>query len=74
MYKNGCRLAEDDKLIIAPRDKDKPPSWAIAIADMDVVWVNTDLFKKLNKLRYKKPCDICPEQIKAKCKYVLKSC
>lgn len=65
--KNICRL-EDPMLIVAPHDKGEPPSWVPAFHGEDVVWVEREIFDELKKLRHKKPCKICPIEIKKKCR------
>lgn len=63
---NICRLV-DPRLIVAPQDKGSSPSWVPAFHGEEVVWVDREIFDKLKKLRYEKPCDICPIEIKKKC-------
>ena len=64
---NICRLV-DPELIVAPHDKGSPPSWVPAFHGEEVVWVDREIFDKLKKLRDEKPCEICPVEIKKKCK------
>ena len=64
---NACRLV-DPTLIVAPQDKGESPSWVPAFNGEEVVWVDRETFDKLKKLRENKPCDICPMEIKKKCK------
>ncbi len=63
----GCRLVENN-VILAPHDPGSPPSWAPGGPGITVFWVDRPLFNKLKELRHKKPCDICPDQIKSTCK------
>lgn len=64
---NICRLV-DPELIIAPQDNGSPPSWVPAFHGEEVVWIDREIFGKLKKLRDDKPCEICPIEIKKKCK------
>lgn len=68
--KDICRLV-DSELIVAPHDEGSPPSWASAFRGEEVVWVDREIFDKLKKLIDEKPCEICPAEIKKKCKVVL---
>lgn len=62
-----CRLAEDNNLALLPLDKGSPPPWYPAFAGVEGVYVERELFDKLKKRRYGKPCDICPDEVKTKC-------
>lgn len=66
---NICRLL-DPNLIVAPHDKGSPPSWVPAFHGEEVVWVDREIFDKLKELRDNQPCNICPNEIKKKCKLV----
>lgn len=68
---SGCLLI-DPKVIVAPQDKGEPPSWVPAWHGEKVFWVNRPIFNQLKEKRHKKPCKICPDEIKKKCQVVKK--
>jgi len=62
-----CRLAYDEKLIVAPQEKGEPPAWVAVSTCVEVIWVDQELYEQWKSRRYEKPCDICPKEIKGKC-------
>ena len=63
-----CRIADDKNLVILPQDKGEPPLWYPAFAGVVGVYVPRDVFDKLKKLRYSKPCGYCPDEVKKECR------
>ena len=61
-----CSLVKNN-VILVPHNPGEPPSWVPALPGAEIHWVREALFEKLKELRYKKPCDICPDEIKNKC-------
>ena len=55
------------KVILASHDPGEPPSWIPPFPDVEVFWVNRVLLDQLKELRYKMPCNICPDEIRKKC-------
>jgi len=62
----GCLMVKND-LILAPHDPGSPPSWAPYHKGAEIHWVDRKLFDQLKKVRYEKPCHICPDFLKSKC-------
>ena len=61
-----CSIVKNS-VILVPHDPGEPPSWVPALPGAKIYWVKRNLFDKLKELRYKKPCDICPDDIKKDC-------
>lgn len=61
-----CLLTKVD-LILVPYDPGRPPAWTHSLKGAEIHWVKRRLFNKLKLVRYKKPCNICPEFLKSKC-------
>ena len=61
-----CSLVKNN-VILVPHEPGEPPSWVPALPGAKIYWVKINMFEKLKELRYKKPCDICPDEIKKEC-------
>ena len=62
-----CML-RNPKVVIAPQDPGQPPSWVDTANIITVIWVDRMLFNELKVRKYDIPCDICPSELKDKCK------
>lgn len=61
-----CSLVKNNVILLV-HEPGKPPSWFPALPGAEIHYVRANLFEKLKESRYKKPCHICPDEIKKKC-------